>query len=66
MTCTQQTLKLDTERDTMLKSRVRMSGIFKNMKGSDGAVNVSDSVDTFKRKQFLQKTINLLLLGTCL
>ena len=66
MTCPQQTLKLDTERDTMVKSRVRTSGIFKNMKGSDGAVNVSDSVDAFTRKQFLQKSINLLLLGTCL
>ena len=66
MTCTQQSLKLDTERDTMVKSRVRTSGIFKNIKGSDGAVNVSDSVDTYKRKPFLQKSINLLLLGTCL
>ena len=66
MTCTQQTLKLDTERDTMVKSRVWTSAIFKNMKGSDRAKNVSDSVDTFKRKQFLQKSINLLLLGICL
>ena len=38
------TLKLDTECETMVKSRVRTSGIFKNMKGSDGAVNVSDTV----------------------
>ena len=46
MTCTQQALKLDTERGTIVKGRVRTSGRLKNMKESDGAVNVSDNVET--------------------
>ena len=38
---------MDTRRDAIVKSGVR-SGRLKNEKGSDGAVNESDTVDTLK------------------